>query len=147
MKQFILIRGVPGSGKTTLARQILTSAGLEIEPNHFEADMFFEDLTTGEYRFDASKLRRAHGACQYLAAARLSEIGDNGIVIVSNTFTKLSELEPYFKIAAVNEVRPQVLLAQGRYGNIHNVPADKVAAMRARFQFDITPLFNKYFPN
>lgn len=52
-----IIRGAPGSGKTSLARQILAAnpQGHAI----FEADDYFR--TSDGYKFDASKLQEAHG--------------------------------------------------------------------------------------
>jgi predicted kinase len=42
MKTLILLRGLPGSGKSTLAKSL---AG-----EHIEADMYFVDNETGEYK-------------------------------------------------------------------------------------------------
>jgi len=50
-----LIRGLPGSGKTTMAKKI---EGFE----HFEADQYFEK--DGSYEFDPSELNSAHEECQ-----------------------------------------------------------------------------------
>jgi predicted kinase len=59
MKELFLLRGLPGSGKSTLARSLTTNDAI-----HIEADMFFVDSSTGEYRFDATKLKDAHKWCR-----------------------------------------------------------------------------------
>jgi adenylate kinase family enzyme len=53
----VLIRGLPGSGKSTMAREMV-SAGYE----HFEADMY--SMIDGVYSYDASRIRDAHAWCQ-----------------------------------------------------------------------------------
>lgn len=53
--KLVLIRGLPGSGKSTIARAM---AAYE----HYEADMYFEK--GGEYCYDASKIKDAHEWCQ-----------------------------------------------------------------------------------
>jgi predicted kinase len=124
-----LIRGLPGSGKSTLAKQIATY----FYPScHLEADQYF--MRDGVYQFDATKLGKAHGYCQYETRKAL-ELGK--VVIVSNTFTLRSELEPYFDMALEFDIIPQIILCQGSFGSIHNVPDDAMARMQKRFQFDI----------
>ena len=53
-KNLYLLRGIPGAGKSTLAKQLGDS--------HFETDGFF--MVDGEYKFDPTKLREAHQWCQ-----------------------------------------------------------------------------------
>jgi len=53
-KNLYLLRGIPGAGKSTLAKQLGCT--------HFETDTFF--MVDGEYKFDPSKLRDAHKWCQ-----------------------------------------------------------------------------------
>ncbi len=55
--ELVLIRGLPGSGKSTMAKDLATQGYL-----HFEADMYFE--LDGHYRYDASCIREAHSWCQ-----------------------------------------------------------------------------------
>ena len=51
--ELVLIRGLPGSGKSTMAK-VLALVGFE----HYEADMFF--VVNGQYRYDATRIRDAH---------------------------------------------------------------------------------------
>lgn len=55
-----LIRGIPGSGKSTFAQQLLAA---EVVDSVFEADHYFYDVD-GRYVFDASKIGEAHSRCQ-----------------------------------------------------------------------------------
>ena len=54
--ELVLIRGLPASGKTTMA-SVLPMIGYK----HFEADMFFE--VGGVYLYDAKRIGEAHAWC------------------------------------------------------------------------------------
>lgn len=135
MANLILIRGLPGSGKSTLATLLKHT----IYPSIIvEADMYFVDPETYEYKFDGIKISEAHKWCQEVTKIHLSN--DNN-VIVSNTFTTKKELQPYFSMAKKYKCVPQVLLCQNNYGNIHNVPDHVIQKMKDRFEYDISQLF------
>jgi predicted kinase len=134
MPALILIRGLPGSGKSTLAAKIVAETGAE----HYEADQYF--MRDGEYRYDPSKIKNAHAWCQNKTLAALLA---GKTVIVSNTFTTAKELQPYFEIAKSLGIVPEVIVARGKFKNIHGVPDDKLAAMAARWQEDISILYKE----
>ena len=82
MKTLIILRGCPGSGKSTFAK---TLGGA-----HFETDMYFVS-DDGTYNFDPSKLRDAHNWCQNNVHTAMIENNTSGInktIVVSNTFTQ-----------------------------------------------------------
>jgi predicted kinase len=132
----IIIRGLPGSGKTTLASVIATDNNFE----HYEADMFFIDVN-GKYKFDRSNIRQAHEWCQTSTKHALAE---GKSVIVSNTFTTVKELKPYFQMAKTVGITPTVYICQNDWGSIHGVPEDTMIAMKSRFQYDISSLFKEF---
>jgi predicted kinase len=131
--KLILIRGLPGSGKSTLAKTLMTDNTV-----HVEADMYFIDDASGKYVFHPELIRQAHGWCQNTTGAALAEGKD---VIVSNTFTTIKELRPYFDMAKNFGIVPTVILAQNQFQNEHNVPEETLKRMRDRFQYDLTQLF------
>ena len=119
--ELVLVRGVTGSGKTTFAKKTFPNY------NHFEADMYHinED---GEYKFDATKIKDAHGWCQSQTRESL-ERGES--CVVSNTFTTLWELKYYRHLAKELNVPLRVYRMNHIYGNIHDVPKETVDKMIA----------------
>ena len=132
MSKLILIRGFPGSGKSTLAREMIASGAADA---HFEADMwlrlkssydekgFFNGFTTAtrDYCWSPERSKAAHAAC-IEAATRALWSGKT--VVVSNTFTKLWEMQPYLDAAKTLGASVQIVVAVGEYGSVHNVPKE-----------------------
>ena len=127
-KVLYIVRGLPGSGKSTFA-QTLT-------PNHWEADMYFinED---GEYKFNIDEIKNAHQWCRDMIEGAMKRNLDK--IAVSNTFTQEWEMEPYFKLAEEYGYKVFSLIVENRHGgeNQHGVPSDKVQVMRDRFQIKL----------
>jgi predicted kinase len=143
MQKFImLVRGLPGSGKTALTDMIglSTPSGIMARPVACSADDYFMD-EAGHYVFDPKLLGEAHKACQAKAAVAVN-LGRS--VVVHNTFTERWEMEPYLQMAGEFDYRVIVIstfdggcddetLAER---NSHGVPVSSIAAMRSRWQED-----------
>jgi predicted kinase len=129
MKTLTLLRGLPGSGKSTFAK----SLGGE----HIEADMFFVDGETGEYKFDATKLKYAHNWCGDVVETWM----EDGLkkIVVSNTFTQEWEMNEYFELAKKYGYMVFSIIVENRHGGIneHNVPEEKLEQMKHRFQIKL----------
>lgn len=119
--RLVIIRGLPGSGKSTMA-SVLKLLGYK----HFEADMFFVGKD-GVYRHDSARIKDAHAWCQSEVRGALMK-GQR--VVVCNTFTQPWEMQPYFNM----RVSVQIFEAGGNWINQHGVPMDKVSAMRDRWE-------------
>lgn len=127
----IILRGVSGSGKSTIATILRQCAGYR----HFEADQYFYKWDSQQqrmiYAFDKTQLKEAHKWCLARVVASLKS-GDN--VVVANTFTRLWELEPYLTALAELGVTPTVLHAESAFQSIHAVPKETIEAQRARWE-------------
>lgn len=128
MPTLLLIRGIPGTGKTTLAKTIKDTNGIPYF--HVEADMYFTQKD-GSYQYDRSKINEAHTWCQKKAAEAL-EKGLN--VVVSNTFCQDWEIEPYILMAKVLGIPYEIISLKKEYGSIHNLPKDVMQRFRNRFK-------------
>jgi predicted kinase len=123
MKNIILFRGLPGSGKSSLAETLCKST--------FSADMFFEQ--NGGYDFDATKLPQAHKWCkEQVEQAMVDEVE---IIGVANTFTTDWEMETYFELAEDYGYRISTVIVENRHGstNVHGVPTEALERMKNRF--------------
>ena len=131
-----LVRGLPGSGKTSFASAIWNDYAV------CEADKFFYDKE-GNYNFDPSKLKEAHSWCKNEVESRMIEHQNNQQyypeIAVSNTFTQEWEMEDYFKLAEKYGYKVVSLIIENRHGgqNVHGVPEDKLQIMKDRFQIKL----------
>lgn len=119
-----IIRGLPGSGKTTYATELSVREGIPF----YEADQHF--VVDGEYRFDRDELHIAHQNCFDRVSYALHEGVD---VIVSNTFTTLREMKNYIKLALELGVKVHVIHTTGDFGSVHGVPEHTIKAMKDRW--------------
>ena len=131
----ILLRGLPGSGKSSLGDVILrnpNSNTLDV----LSADNFFID-ERGNYNFDGSKLKQAHNDCQQKCAERMKlEISR---IVVANTFTEEWEMSPYFEMAERYKYRIHTIVVENRHNgkNVHGVPDEKLEQMKNRFEIKL----------
>lgn len=143
MTKLILIRGLPGSGKSTMAKAMLQNLKADF---HYEADMWLcrhsicdeNGRHTGfsrkrqPYHYTPDRAKDAHAACIHMTRFELS-LG-NRAVVVSNTFTQRWEMQPYLDAAKETGATVEIITATGNYGSIHNVPESVIQAMRERWE-------------
>ena len=140
-KEFILMRGCPGSGKSTKAKQLVGNGQI------CSTDDYWCMNDENEYRFNIHKLGEAHKWNQRRSLEALK--AGVPIVIIDNTNTTIKELRSYsehIKLAAqlgytVRIEEPETawrfdleeLLKKGT----HNVPRKTVQAMIDRYEKDV----------
>jgi len=131
-----LVRGLPGSGKSTFASHIWNEYAI------CEADKFFYDKE-GNYNFDGFKIKEAHAWCKNEVEVRMKDHQINQQfypeIVVSNTFTQEWEMEDYYKLAEKYGYKVISLIVENRHGgkNVHGVPDDKLEIMRNRFEIKL----------
>ena len=129
-----LVRGIPGSGKSTFAKHIWN------EYANCEADKFFHNKETGEYNFDPSRLKEAHEWCRNEVETKMKDHQVNPQyypeIVVSNTFTQEWEMQSYIDLAKKYGYQVTTLIIENRHGNsnVHNVPVETLEKMRQRFE-------------
>jgi predicted kinase len=116
-----IVRGLPGSGKSTFAK----SLGVF----HLEADQFH--MVDGKYDWKGYNIKSAHSFIKKLAG-EIMNVGSD--LVISNTFTQYWEFEDYIKLAHMKGYTVVVVRCTHVFGNVHNVPEDAIEKMRNRFE-------------
>lgn len=135
-KTLFIIRGLPGSGKSSFANHMWSSYVI------CEADKYFYDRE-GNYNFDATKLYQAHMWCQEQVEIYMK---DNDAVsqyypeiVLSNTSTTEKEMQPYIDLAEKYGYKVVSLIVENRHGskNLHGCSEETVEKMRNRFEIKL----------
>jgi predicted kinase len=128
-RSIILIRGVPGSGKSTLGAVLSESGKYPV----FSVDDFFTDAN-GNYKFDHLKNHLAYEQCRMNTERSMKD----GIkkIFVDNTFTMDWEMDPYIKLASTYSYELFVITVENYHGskNIHEIPEEQIEKMKSKYK-------------
>ena len=132
MHELIILRGLPGSGKTTLA-EVLSQGGTYPV---FSVDDYFTD-ENGHYEFRFQENHLAYKQCEEGVRTAMQQGAPK--IILHNTFTIEWEMEPYFKLASEHDYRLHVLTVENRHGsgNVHDIPEEHIERMRAKYAVNL----------
>jgi len=127
-KNLIILRGIPGSGKSTVA-QLFNSKAICTADDYFTYN--------NVYNWKADKIGAAHTWCQK-KCKRFMQVSAQTIVI-ANTNTVEKEFQPYIDLAKKYGYKVFSLIVENRHDgkNDHNVPEESIAKMRNRFQIKL----------
>ena len=124
-KNLILLRGLPGSGKTTLAEKFGSKAICTADDYHVDRN--------GNYNWKPENIGKAHEWCQRKCRHFMKE--GIPIILVANTNTTERELKPYYDLARQFGYKTFSTIVENRHGgqNIHKVPEKTLEKMEKRF--------------
>ena len=125
MNNLILLRGVSGAGKSTIAPMFKNAVLVSTD------DFFLDEY--GDYIFDANSLIINHQKCQLAVDMMMQD--NEELIVVHNTFTKEWEMNVYFDLARKYEYAVHTIIVENRHGskNVHDVPQDAIKAQVERF--------------
>lgn len=124
-KTFIIVRGLPGSGKSTFADLLAGETGQVFSTDNFwtEGRLFSPDLIAEAHQWNFSRTIQAF---------------ENGEprVILANTSTQEWEFQHYTEEALEHGYQVHSVVVENRHGGhtIHGVPEDVVSKMEHRFE-------------
>lgn len=127
-KVLIIVRGLPGSGKTTFAKMLGRAICC--------ADDYLVTID-GKYEWAGSKLKKAHDWCNKKCELFMKK----GIspIIIANTLPREKDLKEYFNLAELYGYVVFTIVMENRHGgkNIHEVPDENIEKMKKRFNIKL----------
>lgn len=158
MSYLVLIRGLPGSGKTTLACELMNflidvpnlwavdcvlgtggvykTDGPTLSFGISEVDMFMVD-ENDKYSFDANRLSDCHNKCRESVEKHMKlcrQFSYTGYHFVTNTFMKRWELEDYLQMAKTYGWNVVVVNMKTTHPNLHGVTKNTIERMSQKWE-------------
>lgn len=136
MKRLIILRGLPGSGKTTFATFLKRSIQGSKEVCADDCwDYDYTDPNTPG--FTKSGIEKAHTKCFETVEEYMNEKVE--CIILHNTNTTEKEMYKYIQLANENNYQVVSLVVENRHESksVHNVPEETLERMKNRFEIKL----------
>jgi len=121
----LVCRGMPGSGKTTLARCLCDET--------YSNDDYFATCE-GKYAWDSKKMPHAANQCYNRVKMAL----ENGVkrVAVANVFAEDGDVQEYIDLGRRYNYRVHVICCENRHGgeSVHGIEEKSIERMREKFR-------------
>ena len=130
MPQLILLRGLPGAGKSRLANLLSDNGRWPC----FSVDDYFTDPKNGHYAFRFEDNHLAYARCREQTEAAMQ--AGTGTVLVHNTFTMDWEITPYLDLASRFNYDIYVATVEKYHNapNLHGVSEEQLEKMAAKYK-------------
>ncbi len=130
MNSVILLRGLPGSGKSELAMVLSENSKYPV----YSVDDYFTDMHSGVYAFKFDENHLAYKQCEHNTESSMKL--NSPKIFVANTFTMDWEIEPYFKLASKYNYKIFVLTVENYHGgiNTHDVSSEQIQKMAEKYK-------------
>jgi len=141
MRKLIIMRGLPGSGKSYTAKRLAKDKGTVVS-----ADDYF--MVNGKYVFNRDETYIAHAQCQAKTARLMA--GGAPLIVIDNTNVKVMHYQVYLELAREFEYEEEIVFPEYKlafkkpkvwdvdylaYNNKHDVPLEVIQQMADDFEW------------
>ena len=123
--KLVIIRGTPGSGKSTYAKKLSKQFNIK----HFENDAYL--YVNGEYKWTPITAKLAAKKC---FEDTMNELKAGRNAIVSNVFVTKGAIDKYVNMAKSIGASVMIIRMTNDFDNIHNVPQNTLTSIQTGFQ-------------
>lgn len=147
MKKIVILRGLPGSGKSTKVMERYPDAVV------CSADNYFINPLDGVYRYNPERIGDAHKWCRFNAIAAADASAP--VIVVDNTNIKYSDFRAYLEIAEAYGYEVELVESDTEWKwdvdecakrNVHGVPREAIQRMKDRWM-TFTEILSAAFEN
>lgn len=137
LKTLMLIRGLPSTGKTTLAKAIMSGYCIDplgyVKPRcaHFEDEMFFNQLV-GKGKEYADARLESESMCRGMTESAMKD--NVNLIVVSNDFIRLWTMELYYKLGETYGYNVQEIICQNQCKESKTHTQENIARLARFFQ-------------